>query len=136
MRIITRLPDQPCSERVGNDVASDSPEVVFTTQRSIMEAWLPDGPTWGPCPIQCATAAGLEAAHECVEFHIAQFDQPMQVVRHQYPGQRAAGLLLARMSQLRNDRPGEREGVEKSKPIAGGGSQQIEPPWLGKAASS
>ncbi|MNE99411.1 hypothetical protein D3C80_1980860 [compost metagenome] len=50
--------------------------------------------------IQRATASRLERAHELAQVAWPKLDQPMQMIRHQNPGQRAATPLLITAPQL------------------------------------
>jgi len=59
-----------------------------------MKAWLPDMPPLGTCSIERTAASRFESAHQIPKVHRPEFDQPMQMIWHQYPSQRSAAALM------------------------------------------
>ena len=94
MWIITSSSYQTSSYRIGNDVSGDPDYFFIMAQSVIVITSLPDGCNLCSGFAQSMAGSGLESLHQCPERHFFQLQQPMYMVRHYYPGQRSAVVLL------------------------------------------
>jgi len=118
MWVLARSSNQTRPNRVGDDVAGSSPYILILAQCPVIKARLPDVPALNAFTVKRAAASRLEGTHEIAQAGWPQFDQPMQMIRHQDPSQRAAAPFMITKAQLLDYRPRKQEFPEQRKAIA------------------
>jgi hypothetical protein len=117
--------NQSATNGVGDDVAGSGLDVIVSTQSPIMKTGLPDTLTIHSDTKECATASGFECTHQTAQAALSEFDQPVQVIRHEYPSQGLASAFLLAQAKLLDNCPGETQVSEQWRAIAGSGRKQV-----------
>ena len=89
VRVILDAIRQSGTQWIGDDVPGLSDQVLIRAQPVFVIAALPDRCGAADQWPDRASAARLESLHSRSERSAAKLEQPMQVIRHQYPGFRA-----------------------------------------------
>ena len=100
MRVVTQVPHETRTQRVGHDVPGNLLDIFVTSQRTIMETALPDHT---PDPVR---GHGFHRSHHNGQrATLTQSQQPVQVIRHQHIGHRERTTRFLLLLQTANQAP-------------------------------
>ena len=94
-RILRDPPNEPCADRIHDDIPGGIDKTVFGPDRTIVIGRRPDRAEarMGQSKLACAAAFQFpDKRWQCVV--VAQLDQAVPVIRHQYPGEKARVLPM------------------------------------------
>ncbi len=84
-RIGHRIGSQLCSDRIFKQIARMPEHRLIASKRMIEIPGLPNGAVRAEYTVNLVRASAFQQMHVCGECSLAQFEQPMQVVRHDHP---------------------------------------------------
>jgi RNA-directed DNA polymerase len=135
MRIIAQPPNQPGSQRIGDDVARHADEVVLAAQGAVVKTRLPEADSRGVAvPIDGFGGIGLEVADHTGQFAGLQLQQPVQMVGHQDESQGSAALQVVAASEFADRPTSEQKVGEYGVAVTDHRGDQIDAPRFRKAA--
>lgn len=84
-RVRSGTVDQAGTYRVGDDVGGQGPDILFSPDGMVMVGTRPDRAGLSARPVDLACACGLEPIDQRRKGIATQLQQPVRVIRHQYP---------------------------------------------------
>ena len=136
MRILTKPLRQPSPQRIGNDIPGNCHNILFPAQSPVMKTLLPQPPLTSTSLVHCASTAGFNPAHQGFQGHIMKLDEPVEMVRHDDPGQGSYRGFLLRFAKLMYDPTSKVEIRKYRSTLLGLAGQQIEPARFGEPAAA
>lgn len=118
--------DKPCAKRVGDDVSSHGFKIFLTPQGSVEVAFLPYGSIWISFLIDQARAARFGGLYQFWQITVVQFNQPVEVIRHDYPGYGGGMAGFLSPSELMHQKTARTPILEERLSFMGDGGQVID----------
>ncbi|MNY33713.1 hypothetical protein D3C86_1680020 [compost metagenome] len=104
-RIVSNTLDQASPQWVGNDVSRCCFHIIFTAYRPVVISRLPQPAFTTARTVYRSGTSGFGAAHEFRQRTVAKLDQPVQMLRHHYPGQGPGSSFFLGLSERVGHKP-------------------------------